>query len=120
MLNGENQNGGLKGDKNFLGEVDSSVLFVEVWDSVVGYDSLIGTGSASIRNLCLSGDSNMIDGKKMELTADLVTKKNEPVGRVVLYVVKKDVQSVSALAAFTTEDDLKLRQFFKVKDYCII
>jgi hypothetical protein len=116
-------------------EVDSSVLFIEVWDSVVGYDSLIGSGSVSIRNVCLFNGSvnnttkdgkidqegrNRINdmhqntGEKMELTADLVTKKNEPVGRVVLYVVKKEIQSISVAAPFTSEDDLRLRGFFEV------
>jgi hypothetical protein len=119
-------------------EVDSSILFIEVWDSVVGYDSLIGSGSVSIRNVCVSkgsvnntskdgkidqegnkiNDVHQNSGERTELTADLVTKNNEPVGRVVLYVVKKDIQSISIAAPFTNEDNLKLRKFFKVITTC--
>lgn len=111
-----------KGSKDMKTIVDPSILIVDIFDSVVGFDPLICTGSVSIKNATLKDFGSIITNKipsEIELTVNLTTKKGETAGRAVLYVTRQilsqviSVEKMSADPVSNSADDDKLREEFK-------
>ena len=111
-----------KGSKDMKAIVDPSILIVDIFDSVVGFDPLICTGSVSIKNATLKDFGSIITNKipsEIELTVNLTTKKGETAGRAVLYVTRQilsqviSVEKMSADPVSNSADDDKLREEFK-------
>jgi C2 domain len=111
-----------KGSKDMKTIVDLSILIVDIFDSVVGFDPLICTGSVSIKNATLKDFGSIITNKipsEIELTVNLTTKKGETAGRAVLYVTRQilsqviSVEKMSADPVSNSADDDKLREEFK-------
>ena len=82
----------------------SSLLNIEIFNSVLGFDSMIGSGSASIKSACLQNYESLLENGKqkpsseeLEILTNLVTKKGEYVGKAVLYVTRQLLSSIITL-----------------------
>ena len=93
--------------------MNKSILKIDLYDSTIGYDPLVGSGKINIKNICLKDFDLLINNhndnnnksdqnenkkkdsraseanKEIEIPIELVSKKGESVGRVVLYVFRK-------------------------------
>ena len=122
--------------------MNKSILKIDLYDSTIGYDPLVGSGKINIKNICLKDFDLLINNhndnnnksdqnenkkkdsraseanKEIEIPIELVSKKGESVGRVVLYVfrklkseLEKDIK-ISEDTPFTTEQDMKLKETY--------
>ena len=80
------------------------LLNIEYFNSVLGFDSVIGSGSASIKSACLQNYELLQENGKqkpsteeLEILTNLVTKKGEYVGKAVLYVTRKLLPDIMIL-----------------------
>jgi C2 domain len=111
-----------KGSKDTKAVIDPCALIIDIYDSVVGYDPLVCTGSVSIKNAALRDYASLINNRnpsEIELTVNLATKKGETAGRAVLYVTRQahsqviSAEKMSDNATASSTDDNKLREEFK-------
>jgi hypothetical protein len=111
-----------KGSKDTKALIDPCSLIIDIYDSVVGYDPLVCTGSVSIKNAAFRDYASLINNRnpsEIELTVNLATKKGETAGRAVLYVTRQvlseviSAEKVSDNTTASSTDDNKLREEFK-------
>ena len=108
-------------------ESNSSLLSIDLFNSVLGFDTVIASGSISVKKTCIQNYGIFVENSKiksvpeeLEILTNLVTKKGEYVGKVVLYVTRQLKSNIVVLekSKLPTEhsseslEDIKLRESF--------
>jgi C2 domain len=116
-----------KKEEDKKNESDSSILSIELFNTVLGFDTVIASGSISVKNTCTQNFATFVENSKiksvpeeMEILTNLVTKKWEYAGKVVLYVTRQLKSNILILekSKLSTEhsleslEDVKLRESF--------
>ena len=117
-----------KNDDEKKNENNSRLLNIEMFNSVLGFDSMIGSGSVSVKSACLQNYESLLQNGKqqkpsneeLEILTNLVTKKGEYVGKVVLYVTRQLLSNIMILEKsklfLSPEHSLKSLEDIKFKE----